>query len=501
MKMKRITYKLFMTTSLILLAFAALIYVTLYFFLPKFYEKYKTDQLQTGIEEIIDKSKDLTLQNATPLVDEYAQKNNAMIYLQDNEGRVIYYPFLKSTIQGSTVQGSTVQGGTPAKGFVTTVPIKGLAQSRNSYEATKPIQFQDVNLTLVVFATFQPIDEASQVLVRFLPYISIIVLVIGLGSAYLYSRFITKPLIYINEGAQKMANLDFSEKIEVRSMDELGELSNSLNDMSINLQQAIFDLQKANHQLKSDIEKEREIETKRREFFAIVAHELKTPLTVMKGYLEGMIYNIGPYQNRDQYLKKNFRIIENLEQLVREILSMSRLEQHTFKLQVEEVNLSKSIDTITKNLEFFASQKDIQIIKEVDSDIFVYTDYVLLEKACKNIIHNAIMYSPYNEKVYIKLTKDSKQNNIQIRVINTGVKIKEEEIQHIFKPFYRIEKSRNRNTGGSGLGLYIVKQILESLFITYSMSNTKQGVQFLITIPLSIKYITKESQSYFTLLK
>ncbi|HDR7688861.1 TPA: HAMP domain-containing protein [Bacillus toyonensis] len=492
MKMKRITYKLFMTTSLILLAFAALIYVTLYFFLPKFYEKYKTDQLQTGIEEIIDKSKDLTLQNATPLVDEYAQKNNAMIYLQDNEGRLIYYPYLRSTIQGSTIQegtvrGGTVQGGTPAKGFVTTVPIKGLAQSRNSYEATKPIQFQDVNLTLVVFATFQPIDEASQVLVRFLPYISIIVLVIGLGSAYLYSRFITKPLIYINKGAQKMANLDFSEKIEVRSMDELGELSNSLNDMSINLQQAIFDLQKANQQLKSDIEKEREIETKRREFFAIVAHELKTPLTVMKGYIEGMIYNIGPYQNRDQYLKKNFQIIESLEQLVREILSMSRLEQHTFKLQVEEVNLSKSIDTITKNLEFFASQKGIQIIKEVDSDIFVYTDYVLLEKAFKNIIHNAIMYSPYNEKVYIKLTKDSKQNNIQIRVINTGVKIKEEEIQHIFKPFYRIEKSRNRNTGGSGLGLYIVKQILESLLITYSMSNTKQGVQFLITIPLSIK--------------
>ncbi|PFJ58824.1 sensor histidine kinase [Bacillus thuringiensis] len=485
MKMKRITYKLFMTTSLILLAFATLIYVTLYFFLPKFYEQYKTDQLQTGIEEIIDKSKDLTLQNAIPLVDEYAQKNNAVIYLQNNEGRLIYSPsiaFLQSTIQEGTIQ-----GGTQAKGFVKTVPARSLDNPRNSYEVSKPIQFQDVNLTLVVFATFQPIDEASQVLVRFLPYISIIVLVIGLGSAYLYSRFITKPLIYINKGAQKMAKLDFSEKIEVRSMDELGELSNSLNDMSINLQQAIFDLQKANQQLKSDIEKEREIETKRREFFAIVAHELKTPLTVMKGYLEGMIYNIGPYQNRDQYLKKNYQIIESLEQLVREILSMSKLEQHTFKLQVEEVNLSRSIDTITKKLEFFASQKGIQIIKEVDSDIFVYTDYVLLEKACKNIIHNAIMYSPYNEKVYIKLTKDSKQNNIQMRVINTGVKIKEEDIQHIFKPFYRIEKSRNRNTGGSGLGLYIVKQIFESLFITYSINNTKQGVEFLVTIPLSSK--------------
>ncbi|MED2677821.1 HAMP domain-containing sensor histidine kinase, partial [Bacillus thuringiensis] len=338
---------------------------------------------------------------------------------------------------------------------------------------------------LIVFATFQPIDEASQVLVRFLPYISIIVLVIGIGSAYFYSRFITKPLIYINEGAQKMANLDFSEKIEVRSTDELGELSNSLNDMSINLQQAMFDLKKANEQLKNDIEKEREIETKRREFFAIVAHELKSPLTVMKGYLEGMIYNIGPYQNRDQYLKKNHQIIESMEQLVREILSVSKLEQHTFKLKVEEVNPSKLIGTITKDLEFFASQKSIEIIKEIDSDLSIYTDCALLEKACKNIIHNAVMYSPHNEKVYIKLSENSKQDQIEIQITNTGINIKDEDIQQIFKPFYRIEKSRNRNTGGSGLGLYIVKQILETLDIKYSIKNMEHSVQFCIRIPLS----------------
>jgi len=255
--------------------------------------------------------------------------------------------------------------------------------------------------------------------------------------------------------------------------------------MSINLQQAMFNLQKANQQLKSDIEKEREIEAKRREFFAIVSHELKTPLTVMKGYLEGMIYNIGPYQDRDQYLKKNHQIIESMEQLVREILSMSKLEQHTFKLQLEEVNLSELMDTITKDIGFFASQKDIQIIKQIDSDLFVYTDCVLLEKACKNIIHNAVMYSPHNEKVYIQLTQDSKQNHIQMQVINTGVKINEENIQDIFKPFYRIEKSRNRNTGGSGLGLYIVKQIFEALGIRYSINNVEEGVQFFVSIPIS----------------
>ncbi len=474
--MKRITYKLFMTTSLILLAFATIIYLTLYFFLPTFYEQYKTDQLQTGIEEIINKSKNLTFQNAIPLLDEYALKNNAGIFIQNKEGIIIYSPSFTFT-QG----GAQVEVGTQSNLIINPTPFGG----SNSHHVTMPIQFQDVTLTLMVSATLQPIDEASQVLVRFLPYISIIVLVIGVGSAYFYSRFITKPLIYINEGAQKMANLNFSEKIEVRSMDELGQLSNSLNDMSINLQQAMFDLQKANQQLKSDIEKEREIETKRREFFAIVAHELKTPLTLMKGYLEGMIYNIGPYQNRDQYLKKNHQIIESMEQLVREILSMSKLEQHTFKRQIEEVNLSKLMDTIIKDLGFFASQKDIQIIKQIDSDLFVYTDFYLLEKACINIIHNAIMYSPYNEKVYIKLTKDSKQNNIKMQVINTGVKIKEEDIQQIFKPFYRVEKSRNRNTGGTGLGLFSVKQIFEALYILYSIKNVEKGVQFSVSIPIS----------------
>ncbi|MBE4937967.1 HAMP domain-containing protein [Bacillus thuringiensis] len=475
MKMKQITYKLFMTTSLILLSFAVLIYLTLYFFLPTFYEQYKTDQLQTGINEIIDKSKNLTFQDAIPLFDEYAKKNNAMLYLQNKEGVIIYSPSF-----------SFIQSGTQKTVVTKATRFENASTLSNSYNVTKPIQFQDGSLTLVVFATFQPIDEASQVLVRFLPYISIIVLVIGIGSAYFYSRFITKPLIYINEGAQKMANLDFSEKIEVRSTeDELGELSNSLNDMSINLQQAMFDLKKANEQLKNDIEKEREIETKRREFFAIVAHELKSPLTVMKGYLEGMIYNIGPYQNRDQYLKKNHQIIESMEQLVREILSVSKLEQHTFKLKVEEVNPSKLIGAITKDLEFFASQKSIEIIKEIDSDLSIYTDCALLEKACKNIIHNAVMYSPHNEKVYIKLSEDSKQGQIKMQIINTGVNIKDEDLQQIFKPFYRIEKSRNRNTGGNGLGLYIVKQILETLDIKYSIKNMEHSVQFCMSIPLS----------------
>ncbi len=475
LKMKRITYKLFVTTSLILLSFAVLIYVSLYFFLPTFYEQYKTNQLQTGIEEIITKSKDLDLQYGVLLLDTFSKKNNAIVYLQNKEGAIIYSPFFSSVRKGYPYPLSA-----EVRVGITKFPV-----SSNSFDVAVPIRFLDANLTLVVSATFQPIDEASQVLALFLPYLSVIVIVIGIGSAYLYSRFITKPLLYINQGAQKMANLDFSEPIEVRSTDELGELSTSLNELSVNLQQTMQELHNANRQLKSDIEKERAVETKRREFFAIAAHELKTPLTVMKGYLEGMIYHIGPYRDRDQYLQKNHQIVEGMEQLVREILSMSKLERDTFKLQLEEVNLSQLMDKITADLEYFAAQREIQLMKHIASNIMVHTDSLMLEKACKNIIHNAIMYSPQGEKVFVQLTQDVQEGSIQFQVINTGVNIKEEDMQQIFEPFYRVEKSRNRNTGGSGLGLYIVKQIFDALGITYSMHNIEQGVQFAAIIPKS----------------
>ncbi|WP_336633952.1 HAMP domain-containing sensor histidine kinase [Lysinibacillus fusiformis] len=470
MKMKKITYKLFMITSLILLSFAVLIYLTLYFFLPTFYEQYKTNQLQSGIAEIIDKSKSLTVREAKELLDEYSKENNAIIYLQEKNGNIIYSPSFN--FQGNT-RSSIITGKTSQN-----------EETVNAFNHSLPIQFlNEGNLMVTVFATFQPIDEASQVLVRFLPYISIIVVCIGLGSAYLYSRFITKPLLYINERAQKMANLDFSENIVVRSNDELEELSNSLNEMSNNLQKTMDDLRIANEQLKDDIERERKIETKRRDFFATVAHELKTPLTVMKGYIEGMIYNIGPYENRDFYLEKNHKIIEGMEQLVREILSMSKLEQNIFKIQMKETNLSNLIETITKDLVFFASQKEITVINKIPPNLSVFSDSDLLEKAFKNIIHNAIMYSPQGETVYLELTEDSEENQIQIQVINTGVHIKAEELQQLFQPFYRLEKSRNRNTGGSGLGLYIVKQIFISLSINYSFNNVENGIRFLVTFP------------------
>jgi len=162
-----------MITSLILLSFAVLIYLTLYFFLPTFYEQYKTNQLQSGITEIIDKSKNLTLKEAKELLDEYSLENNAIIYLQEKNGHILYSPSFN--FQGNT-QSPTITGKASS-------PTQN-EDTVNAFNQSLPIQFLNGHhLIVTVFATFQPIDEASQVLVRFLPYISIIVVCISLGSA------------------------------------------------------------------------------------------------------------------------------------------------------------------------------------------------------------------------------------------------------------------------------------------------------------------------------
>ncbi|PES71943.1 two-component sensor histidine kinase [Bacillus cereus] len=475
--MKRITLKLSLVTSFILVLFSFVIYLTLYFFLPTFYEKYKLNELETGVEQILIQSKQLKFQETIPILNQYVKNNNASITIQDKKGHVVYPQHHSSFNMKKSIQIESHIISMPSH-EETSNPLP------RTYNVTKPIQFKNESLMITVYATLQPINEVSKVLTLFFPYIGIMVLVTSILGAYVYSRFLTNPLLHINGVAKKMACLDFTKQLQVHSQDELGELSESLNDLSANLQKTMSELEQANLQLKDDIEKEREIETKRREFFSVVSHELKSPITAVKGQLEGMICKIGIYKDRDIHLRKSHEIMEDMEQLVREILEVSKLEQHTFKPKLEHIKIHELIHKTAQKLEFFAIEKNIQIIKEIDTDIAVCTDYKLLEKAIKNIIHNAITYSPQSEKVYIWLKYDIVNNSIQFQVSNTGVYILEEHISRVFDPFYRVEKSRNRNTGGSGLGLYIVKQIFDTLTMEYAIKNTADGVSFTVTIPI-----------------
>ncbi|PEO40901.1 HAMP domain-containing sensor histidine kinase [Bacillus wiedmannii] len=489
LKTKRITFKLFLLTASILFTFAFIIYIILYFFLPTFYNSYKEQQIDIGIQEIVKKSPENKLNEFKSMLDMYASENNATVFILDKDDTMLYTSlsavFQRAGVSSSTLGTTEAQLAQPAQPIEKELTIR--KPTVHSIHKVEKIKFRDGTHQLYVTATLQPIDEVSQVLTLFLPYMSSIVIMIGIVSAYIYSRIITRPLIHINRSARKMAQLDFSQSIKKKSNDELGELSDNLNRMASRLQKSMQELQITNQQLKSDIEKEKYLDKKRRDFFAMVAHELKTPLTILKGHTEGMMYQIGPYINREKYLQQNYQIIENTEKLIREILGISRLEQYTLRPNITSNNISQLMQEIIKNSTFFAEEKQTKCVQKIDLNLWIDTDQNLFETACRNIIHNAIMYSPSGETVYIHVTKEANEPHINLQVINTGVQIAEKDLQQIFLPFYRIEKSRNRNTGGTGLGLYSVKQIFEVLNIKYSIHNVEHGVEFLAKIPIDGK--------------
>jgi two-component system sensor histidine kinase VanS len=429
--------------------------------------------LDAAVKELVTDARSLSFQDADSRLNEFAQKMNALPVLFDDKGQMIYPNFVSSSataIVGSSIAGAISVGGSVPENFP------------KQYVVTGPIAFKDKVCTLRVSATLQPINEASQVLQMLIPYICLLIFIVSISGALVYSRIVSKPLLEINQVAKKMSNLDFAIRIERKSSDEIGELSNSLNEMSAKLQRTMQDLKAANLKLKSDIEKEREIEAKRRGLFGIISHELKSPITAVKGQLDGMIHEIGVYKNRDTYLRRSYKILEGMEHLVYDILHISKLEHQIVSPKVEQINLSVLIGDVIKELEYIANEKNIRVTDDIEADLMIYLDSKLLEKAFKNVIHNAIVYSNPLEQVMVKLKKTG-HGTLKFRVLNTGAKISEDEIGKLFEPFYRLEKSRNRNTGGSGLGLYIVKMVLEALSIDFSIKNTARGVLFSADFP------------------
>ena len=304
----------------------------------------------------------------------------------------------------------------------------------NEYHVSMSINTNDSRIpyTLDIIMPLQPIDEANKVIRKLMPFILMVALIIGAIGAYIYSKVITKPLIHI-------------------------------------------------------IESEREAENRRKDFVATISHELKTPITIISGQLEGMIYNIGKYKDRDTYLKKSYESTQELKDLVNEMIEVSKNEILQSDLALTNVNLSSLVERLTKRHQFLIDEKNMNVVLNIQDNIYIKCDETRIEKAINNIIINGIKYSPNGENLIVKLckknnknTKKSNQYRAYLEIENTGVTIDKRYLEQIFNPFFRIEKSRSRKTGGSGLGLYLVNQILKSHGYYHSLKNKENSVVFTI---------------------
>ena len=338
------------------------------------------------------------------------------------------------------------------------------------------ISFVDSTETYILLLAKNTNKESQVVLAlqKTLPILSVTILLVSVIAAFFYTWYMTKPIKKISKLSKQMADMNFSGLCPTNRTDEIGVLSYSLNDLSKKLAAALSDLQEANQKLQADIDMERRLEKQRVEFFAAASHELKTPITIIKGQLQGMLYQVGRYKDRETYLAQSLEITDTLGKMVQELLTISRLDTPGYTCKKSNLNLSNLINDRLTAFEDLFMQKDLTVEQSISPEVFISGDMQLLQKALDNILGNAAAYSEAGNQIIVKLWKKNEKANLTIE--NTGAHIPDEAISKLFEPFYRVDQSRNRQTGGTGLGLYIVKTILNLHEAKIEVANTLQGV-------------------------
>jgi len=317
-------------------------------------------------------------------------------------------------------------------------------------------------------------SQVAEALQKSLPVLVGVILLVSVIAAFFYSQYMTAPIRKVSRVSKKMANMEFGSLCSTNRTDEIGVLSDSLNTLSQKLGTALSDLQEANRKLQEDIDMERQLERQRAEFFSAASHELKTPITVIKGQLQGMLYQVGRYKDREKYLAESLAVTDTLENMVQELLTTSRLDAPGYVCNKSLFDLSALVNERLSAHEDLFMQRELSVEKAISPEVTVSGDRRLIQKVLDNLLGNAAAYSPEGNSVFVKLRQDA--GKAKLTVENTGVHIPDGDIPKLFEAFYRVDRSRNRETGGTGLGLYIVKTILDLHGAEIKIENTGRGV-------------------------
>ena len=489
MLLKRIaeslTARIFLITAGILLFAGAVTFGCIAWATPSTYTAVANDDLTAQVDALAERLAGTTPQTCGALLDEFVLSSGASAILVGPDGRAVDTG-AKLTVQ-AVYEGDSV--------LVTSSEDDGAAGHRDrademnsavavtmSEQATvaAEVRFSGLDGAYMLYVT--PRIEAENLAVRALaqmvPWLLLVLLAFSLLCALLYSRYITRPIVRMSDIAGKMAELNFQWECGGRRRDEIGRLGRSLDQLARRLDTALTDLESANRALQGEVERERELDRQRMSFFNAASHELKTPVTILRGQLSGMLEGVGVYQNRDKYLLRSLQVTGRIESLVQEMLAISRMETGPVAVRRSPVELSALVERQLALDAPLLEQRGQRLVRELTPWVAVAGDASLLGKVVGNLLSNASLYSRPGAE--IRVWCGLLDGRPALSVENAGAHIDEEALPHLFEAFYREERSRNRATGGSGLGLYLVKMILERHGATCTIGNTAKGVRAVV---------------------
>lgn len=358
--------------------------------------------------------------------------------------------------------------------------LEWIKKQFNLHTLSKKIMLISKIIAVVIIVFYIIISEQPSNSTASIVLLLTLVIVVVLLMDYLLGKIVTKPIVHINDTAEKMSKLDFSKTCNIHSHDEFETLSNSLNTMSSNLQQALNNLEKVNNQLEKDVQCKHLLLTQRKELVDNLSHEMKTPLGVIRAYAEGILDETDS-EKRTNYTHIIIEETEQMNKMISSLLDLSALEAGAVKLSKQRFDIVELVETVAGRLLIDSPDVNFHLSYYLpEKKLFVNADKGRMEQVLNNLISNAKKYVISNGE--LKLSIKQEGQTVRFSIFNQGLQISEEDLQKIWTKFYR--RGETKNKSGSGLGLAITAQILEMQDMKYGVLNKDKGVEFYFYIPI-----------------
>ena len=414
-------------------------------------------------------------------VDEIAKKYNYRIMINDSTGQNVYssegeksfmYKNLWNILNNNL---DRISNEISKQGYaVMTNSNKSIGTSINL------IGYLEDDYTVIISTPMESIQTSARLSGQFTMYVGLVLIVCGAVAMYLYSRQFTKPIEDMAKAANQMSHLDFDVKVPTGSDDELGRLGNSINELSSKLELTISELKTANNELQKDIEQKVQIDEMRKEFLSHVSHELKTPIALIQGYSEGLKDNIlDDEESKEFYCDVIADEAKKMNRMVQKLLTLNQIEFGNNQVNMERFDITEMIQNMVEASKILVEKQGVQIIFD-EPETHVWADEFMIEEVVNNYLSNARNH--VTDGGIIKVSYCQHGKDLRVKVFNTGDHIPQEDINKLWVKFYKVDKARTREYGGSGIGLSIVKAIMESMNQEYGVQNFDNGVEFWFTL-------------------
>lgn len=492
--LKSVRVKLFMTLSLVILLIIIFLILVNNFVLGRFYLYSKRQTLKSVYRTVNDYYNNDKSENFEEKLEQIAIQNNFDILIRNNENVNIYTSnkdfystfgqMNEMTSRFNIGVGELIE---QSDNFV----IKKIKDSKNGITYILLSSTLDNGYLLYIRIPISSIQESVKISNNFLYLMAGFAILIAAVIVSYVSRKFTDPILELNDIAKKMSNLDFSHKYRIKDVDdEINNLGRSINVMSDKLERTINQLRNSNIELEKDIEEKSKIDEMRKSFISDVSHELKTPIALIQGYSEGLLENVNTdEENRKFYAEVILDETNKMDKLVKQLLELMKLEYGKRQFNDKKFNIVEVEKEVVRKSKVMLEEKKVKIEFNLSEEINVFADDFYIEQVISNYITNAIKHvKEIDGKKVISIVNEVniEKNKVRVKIFNTGENIAEEHINRIWNRFYKVDESRNRTDGGTGIGLSFVKAIMNNYGNRYGVTNKEDGVEFYFDLDLIV---------------